>query len=89
LANDQKNKKLYNNFKLKSSLYITPLTKVSKIELEIKDPLWLEHEFLTNKVKQNLKADSQYISCVDFWLLDIQNHKHLNYLPNLEVKVEI
>ena len=40
-------------------------------------------------MKENLKADSQYISYVDFWLKDIQNQKHMNELPELEVRIEI
>jgi hypothetical protein len=41
LANEQKVQKRYNQFKLKSSLYITPLANLKKIELSITDPLWL------------------------------------------------
>lgn len=63
----------YTQFKLKSSLYITPLVKINKIELEIRSPPWLMFDFTTNKVKNSLKPDSQYISYVDFWLGDVAN----------------
>jgi hypothetical protein len=49
---------------------------------------WLKQEILTNKIKNKLKIDSQYVSVIEVYLDSIEEFPILNILPEMKIKIK-